>query len=1408
MDAAVPDDESASPDAVDHKDSKVSPSLDCEEHKPECREDAADVEMVENDDQKSHEDDDEAKKPESEGLKDVQEEYGMASKSEDEKKNNTRQEKENEKVPQQEESTASGDETLDKNVAEKNTDEMEENQETSEEQKDVAEVLEEESCEQDQEPKVIEEKRQDGRVGTVTPEVAAMDVGTMQTPETMETSEAMQTSETMETSEAMQTSETMEMSGPADVTTEHHANRDPKDRPKNLPEHMPKHPVHPRMKKKSTPHASVSAPVKIKDEPMDDEYENALGPQAPAGKIKDEPDTCEEFAQKTSEQIKISAVFSVGGSSTASGSTPAAAAANAPSVPSAAVSNPSSSSALCVVCSGCKKILLKGQTAFQRKGNPQLFCSPRCLCSSTSAETVPLPGARKICHYCLKGISNPKDVINATVDSTKSVKDFCSHKCLSAFNNKRDSANCALATKCSMCQKACSIRHEVNFMGAVHKLCSDLCFRQFRASNKLSMSSCETCGVYCYSDGKSPCLIVDGAAKKFCSQNCVSAFKKKYTKVVPCTMCRVYRPLTEMVENLNTEGNTELFCSSTCVTAHKVQTVSSSGRLQQDDAFNKTHPQSSQTSGAPALSTAQMTSVQSVPAEPSSPALPQGLSGTKFSCAQCPCLFFSKPELLEFKGKMYVFCGKTCTDEFRRSHYIMAQCVYCKIEKVVKEVKRINNSDCSFCSEGCKLLYKHDLAKFWGKRHCRNCLYCSSTSQTVMTSIFSGKQEEFCGKECLSQYTLLFCEVAQCSMCKRGRKMTESVKWLNEMKHFCNLKCLMHFCNLHACTSVALGSHPSALPVSIAPATHSGVSSITTLSSLASKESTPVIANVISLSSATNGQPNVLGNAALQGTVPTVVKLIGNASTQTDGVKPPSAPPRILKNKALLCKPMSQNKGTSCKPNTSSIHTQTDETPPKVIVIPLPVPVFVPVPVHLYTQYTPHPLGLPFPVPVPMFLPTTLDSAERIVETIQKIKEKIPDNPLEADLIMMAEMVAEDSEKDNAVSQGDHEDNFMEDFDLEALSSHLSWEDDSISSASRWGRSSESERVAPSRQEQQSPSSLPYEPQMDLEADFPIESFEHLERHPQEDKGVAATRPKTRKRNRDCFSSKKRARKRAEAPQTSAAEVQPLTRLHTEYGVQAWRSWVRWRETQPQMEMPKIGTRNIRIQEDLLQCSMAELSYGLCKFIAEVRRPNGEAYTPDSIFYLCLGVQQQLGAFSPSVLLNTLLYLCTKFYNFKTVAQHRRLSFAHIMRCTRSQADGTKVSCLRFYPPAHKDDKTTPNEDQDGVPAKRKKEDDEDEEGVVLEMQENIENPLRCPVRLYEFYLSKCSATVKQRTSVFYLRPERSCVPNSPLWFSQVALGDGELENMLRRILTVREIHLEREKPPDVSELATQSDSE
>lgn len=59
---------------------------------------------------------------------------------------------------------------------------------------------------------------------------------------------------------------------------------------------------------------------------------------------------------------------------------------------------------------------------------------------------------------------------------------------------------------------------------------------------------------------------------------------------------------------------------------------------------------------------------------------------------------------------------------------------------------------------------------------------------------------------------------------------------------------------------------------------------------------------------------------------------------------------------------------------------------------------------------------------------------------------------------------------------------------------------------------------------------------------------------------------------------------------------------------------------------------------------------------------------------------KQLGAFSPGVLLNTLLYFFTKFFNYKTVEQHRCLSFANVKRYSRGPAN-CKVSYLRFYPP-------------------------------------------------------------------------------------------------------------------------------
>ena len=41
---------------------------------------------------------------------------------------------------------------------------------------------------------------------------------------------------------------------------------------------------------------------------------------------------------------------------------------------------------------------------------------------------------------------------------------------------------------------------------------------------------------------------------------------------------------------------------------------------------------------------------------------------------------------------------------------------------------------------------------------------------------------------------------------------------------------------------------------------------------------------------------------------------------------------------------------------------------------------------------------------------------------------------------------------------------------------------------------------------------------------------------------------------------------------------------------------------------------------------------------------------------------------------------------------------------------------------------------------------------------------------------------------MFYLQPERSCVPDSPVWYSPASLNETQLEMILHRLLMVREV--------------------
>ncbi|XP_064254688.1 zinc finger MYM-type protein 4 isoform X7 [Passer domesticus] len=1234
-----------------------------------------------------------------------------------------------------------------------------------------------------------------------------------------------------------------------------------------------------------------------------------LAPQTPETNFR-------EYGQQPKSQegeLKISAVFSVSGNplvpQLSSGFQPAVASSGMskmlPSVPSTAVR---------VSCSGCKKILQKGQTAYQRKGSTQLFCSTLCLTGYTIPASRPPASTKKICSSCSKEILNPKDVITAQFDNTDFSKDFCSQSCLSTYELKRKPIvtihTNSISSKCSMCQKNAVIRHEVNYQNVVHKLCSDACFSQFRSANNLTMNCCEYCGGYCYSaSGQCHILQIEGQSKKFCSSICVTGYKQKSAKITPCTLCKSLRSSAEMVEGTNNLGKMELFCSVNCLSAYRVKMVTSSGvQVQCNSCKTSANPQYhlamsdgsirnfcsyncvvafqnlfnkpaglnssvvplsqgqvivSISSGTVVSATGTTSTVS--PSSTSTPAA-AGLqrlaaqcqqvtftrSVVKIKCQHCNRSFATKPELLDYKGKMFQFCGKTCCDEYKKKGNMTALCEYCRFEKIIKETVRVSGIDKTFCSEVCKLLYKHDLSKRWGN-HCKMCSYCLQTSPKLVQNHFGGKTEEFCSEECMSKFTVLFYQMAKCDGCKRQGKLNESIKWQGEMKHFCNLLCILLFCKQQGAPDPSLPNNTANL--SMAPASSSGPPSLR-------KDSTPVIANVVSLASTPAAQPTVNSNNVLQGAVPTVTaKTIGDASTQTDALKLPSSkPPRLLKNKALLCKPITQTKATSCKPHTQNKECQTEgeEAPPQpqIIVVPVPVPVFVPVPLHLYTQYTPVPLGMPVPVPVPMLIPTTPDNADKIIENIQENKEKISINPFEADLLQMAEMIAEDAEREKTHSHGgsqtsEHElfldpkifekdqgSTYSGDLESEAVSTPHSWEEELNHYALRSNALPEPDPEL----KQFSKGDV----EQDLEADFPSDSFDPLSKGP----GLHS-RSRARRRHRDGFPQpKRRGRKKsvvAVEPRSlmqgsyPGCSVSGMT-LKYMYGVNAWKNWVQWKNAQEEQGDLKFSVHPVKLKEDILSCTFAELSFGLCQFIQEVRRPNGEKYDPDSILYLCLGIQQylfengridniftepysrfmieltkllkiweptilpngymfsrieeehlweckQLGAYSPIVLLNTLLFFNTKYFQLKNVSEHLKLSFAHVMRRTRTLKYNTKMTYLRFFPPFQKQEV-----ESDKLSVGKRKRSEDEEVPTAVEMAENTDNPLRCPVRLYEFYLSKCSESVKQRSDVFYLQPERSCVPNSPIWYSTLPIDPGTLDIMLTRILMVREVHEELAK--------------
>ncbi|CAK6955478.1 transcriptional regulator QRICH1-like isoform X2 [Scomber scombrus] len=291
--------------------------------------------------------------------------------------------------------------------------------------------------------------------------------------------------------------------------------------------------------------------------------------------------------------------------------------------------------------------------------------------------------------------------------------------------------------------------------------------------------------------------------------------------------------------------------------------------------------------------------------------------------------------------------------------------------------------------------------------------------------------------------------------------------------------------------------------------------------------------------------------------------------------------------------------------------------------------------------------------------------------------------------------------------------------------------------------------------------------------------------------------------------------------------------LKPEEGLEVWRLWVKRKNTelskQEKTKLAPIGRRQpLRFQEDLVSSAVAELNLGLSLMTQEARGSEEEQFSPDVLYYVFLCIQKylsengrvddifsdpyytrfceslhkildgwkpsihplgyiipshvteemlweckQLGAHSPGTLLTTLMYFNTKYFRLITPEQHMKVAFSKVLRHTRknptnAKDKATSIRLLKGQSPHNAGQKGT---------------DDMYEEQI-----EDPENPLRCPIKLYDFYLFKCPQSVKGRNDAYYMTPEPVVAPNSPMWYSSQPLTSQQVEQMLARIIVVREI--------------------
>uniref|UniRef100_A0A672SG13 Zinc finger MYM-type containing 2 n=1 Tax=Sinocyclocheilus grahami TaxID=75366 RepID=A0A672SG13_SINGR len=557
-----------------------------------------------------------------------------------------------------------------------------------------------------------------------------------------------------------------------------------------------------------------------------------------------------------------------------------------------------------VTCANCKKPLKKGQTAYQRKGSSHLFCSTTCL-SAFSHKPAP----KKSCTMCKKDITNMKGgTIVAQVDSSESFQEFCSTGCLAAYENKQNPQKSQLKTKCTVCGTLTEIRHEVSFKNVTHKICSDTCFNRYRMANGLIMNCCEHCGNYLPSRATANhFLLIDGQQKRFCCQNCIRDYKQTHGKLVQCSGCKVMCRSFDATQCIGSNGAMESYCTTACMTKSKFAAA----------------------------------------AQNSEP-----------SCHFCKRNALPQYQATLPEGKVLSFCSSQCVTKFQNatiqtsangqfpasaSENIQLKCNYCRGSFNLKpEILEWEDKVYQFCSKTCCGDYK--------KLHCivTFCEYCQEEKTLHETVKFSGVKKPFCSEGCKLLFKQDFArhlglKCVTCNHCTQMCKKSLSKQIDGVSRDFCSETCAKKFHDWYykaaRCDCCKVQGNLT--------------------ESVQWREEMKRFCDQQCLLRfyCQQNEPNMATQKGPENTSFTQ----GPVSYAGGGIL------KDVKNKAVLCKPLTMTKATYCKPHMQSklLQTVVEGSGKEYVPVPIPVPVYIPVPMNLYAQAMPTPIAIPVPVRAP-----------------------------------------------------------------------------------------------------------------------------------------------------------------------------------------------------------------------------------------------------------------------------------------------------------------------------------------------------------------------------------------------------------------------------------------------------------